>query len=53
MKKAIIAIVAISTILVSCNGEKKEKVDVKEEVKVTEVAKVNNVDLTASTMTWK
>ena len=34
MKKVLIALVALSTILVSCNGEKKEKVVVREEVTV-------------------
>ncbi len=53
MKKVLIALVALSTILVSCNGEKKEKVVVSEEVKVEKVAIVNNVDLTTSMMTWK
>tara|TARA_R110001632_G_scaffold101470_1_gene209118 strand:- start:10166 stop:10798 length:633 start_codon:yes stop_codon:yes gene_type:complete len=53
MKKVIIAIVAISTILVSCNSEKKEKVEVKEEVKVERIAKTNNVDVSTSLMTWK
>lgn len=53
MKKVIIAIVAVSTILVSCKGEKKEKVEAKEEVKVEKVAVVNNVDLSASILNWK
>tara|TARA_B100000768_G_C11283117_1_gene379935 strand:- start:2584 stop:3219 length:636 start_codon:yes stop_codon:yes gene_type:complete len=53
MKKVLIAIVALSTVLVSCNGEKKEKVAVKEEVKVEEVPAINNVDLASSIMTWK
>ena len=53
MKKVIIAIVAVSTILVSCKGEKKEKVEAKEEVKVEKVVAINNVDLTASLLTWK
>ena len=53
MKKVLIALVALSTILVSCNGEKKEKVAVKEEVKVEEVLAINNVDLASSIMTWK
>ena len=53
MKKVLIALVALSTILVSCNGEKKEKVVVKEEVKVEKTAIVTNVDLTTSMMTWK
>ena len=53
MKKVIIAIVAISTILVSCNSEKKEKVEAKKEVKVADVVKANNVDVASSIMTWK
>lgn len=53
MKKVIIAVVAISTILVSCKGEKKEKLEVKDEVKVAKVAVVNNVDLSSSLLTWK
>ena len=53
MKKVLIAIVALSTILVSCNGEKKEKVVVSEEVTVEKTAIVTNVDLTTSMMTWK
>lgn len=53
MKKAIIAIVAVSVLLVSCKGEKKEKVEAKEEVKVEKVVAKDNVDLTASLMTWK
>ena len=53
MKKVLIALVALSTILVSCNGEKKEKVVVSEEVKVEKTAIVTNVDLTTSMMTWK
>ena len=53
MKKVLIALVALSTILVSCNGEKKEKVVVREEVTVEKTAIVTNVDLTTSMMTWK
>ena len=53
MKKVLIALVALSTILVSCNGEKKEKVVVSEEVTVEKTAIVTNVDLTTSMMTWK
>ncbi len=45
--------VVVSAVLFSCKGEKKEKVVVKEEVKVEETTIVNNVDLTASLMTWK
>ena len=48
-----IAVVVVSTVLFSCKGEKKEKIVAKEEVKVEETSMVNNVDLTASVMTWK
>jgi polyisoprenoid-binding protein YceI len=52
MKNIIMAVV-VSAVLFSCKAEKKEKVVVKEEVKVEETTIVNNVDLTASVMTWK
>ena len=47
------AVVIISTVLFSCKGEKKEKIVVKEEVKVEKTNMVNNLDLTTSVMTWK
>ena len=47
------AVVIVATVLFSCKGEKKEKIVVKEEVKVEETTTVNNVDLTTSVMTWK
>jgi len=47
------AVVIISTVLFSCKGEKKEKIVVKEEVKVEKTNMVNNLDLTTSEMTWK
>ena len=53
MKKIMMAVVIISTVLFSCKGEKKEKIVVKEEVKVEEATTVNNLDLTTSLMTWK
>jgi len=53
MKKIMMAVVIISTILFSCKGEKKEKIVVKEEVKVEKTNMVNNLDLTTSVMTWK
>ena len=52
MKKVLIAIVALSTILVSCNGEKKEKVVVSEEVTVEKRQALNNVDTAISVLTW-
>ena len=53
MKKIMMAVVIISTVLFSCKGEIKEKIVVKEEVKVEEATTVNNLDLTTSLMTWK
>ncbi len=53
MKKVIIAIVAVSTILTACKGKKKEKVEAKEEVKVAKVVAKNNIDITTSVLTWK
>ena len=53
MKKITMAVVIISTVLFSCKGEIKEKIVVKEEVKVEEATTVNNLDLTTSLMTWK
>ncbi|MEQ6123193.1 YceI family protein [Pseudotenacibaculum sp. MALMAid0570] len=53
MKKVLIAIVAISTVIISCKGEKKEKLEVKEEVKVEKAVAQNNVDLSASLLSWK
>ena len=53
MKKIIMTVVIISTVLFSCKGEKKEKIVVKEEVKVEKTNMVNNLDLTTSVMTWK
>ena len=53
MKKIRMAVVIISTVLFSCKGEKKEKIVVKEEVKVEKTNMVNNLDLTTSVMTWK
>ena len=52
MKKIFVAIIAVSITFVSCKGEKKEKVEVKEEVKVEKVAATNNVDLSASILNW-
>ena len=47
------AVVVMSTVLFSCKGEKKEKIVVKEEVKVEKTGIVNNLDLAASVITWK
>ncbi|MDY0781614.1 YceI family protein [Tenacibaculum sp. IB213877] len=54
MKKVILMLALVATALVSCKGEKKEKVEAKEEVKVEEtVAVVDNVDVENSVLTWK
>ncbi len=50
----IIAVMTASTILVSCTGEKKEKVSVEAPKKVeTTTSELNNVDTTVSVLTWK
>ncbi|APG65298.1 polyisoprenoid-binding protein [Tenacibaculum todarodis] len=54
MKKVILSLVVIASVLTACKGEKKEEVAVKEEVKVVEVQELkNNLDLDASVLTWK
>ena len=53
MKKMVMAIAVTAALIASCKGEKKEKIEVKEEVKVEKVVAVNNVDVTASSLTWK
>lgn len=52
MKKLIVAVIALSS-MVACKSEKKEKVEVKEEVKVEKVVVTNNVNIEASVLTWK
>jgi polyisoprenoid-binding protein YceI len=53
MKKVILSLAVIASILVSCKGEKKDKVEVKEEVMVVDTAATNNVDVSTSVITWK
>ena len=53
MKKVILSLAVVAAVLVSCKGEKKDKVEVKEEVVVEEVVATNNVDVDASVITWK
>jgi predicted small secreted protein len=53
MKKVILALVVVASVLTACK-EKKEKVAVKEAVEVkVNVAELNNVDITASVLNWK
>ena len=52
MKKIVLALVVVASVLTACK-EKKEKVVVKEAVKVeVNVAELNNVDTTASVLNW-
>ncbi len=54
MKKLVLAAVIIATAFTSCKESKKDKVEVKEEVKVEKVQKlVNNVDVSSSVLNWK
>jgi hypothetical protein len=53
MKKVIVSLMLVASVLTGCKGEKKEKVAVKEAVKVeTNISGLNNVDVTASVLTW-
>ncbi|QMU65081.1 MAG: YceI family protein [Flavobacteriaceae bacterium] len=53
MKKAIATVIVIFILFSACKGEKKGKIEAKEEVKVEKTETVNNVDITASLVTWK
>ena len=53
MKKLVIVMLVLSAGFISCKGEKKEKIEVKDEVKVETKAIVNNVDIASSVLTWK
>lgn len=54
MKKIILSLAIVATVLTSCKENKKEKVEVKEAVKVeTNIAELNNVDTAASVLHWK
>ena len=54
MKKVIVTLILVASVLTACKGEKKEKVEVKEAVKVeTNIAELNNVDLATSILNWK
>ena len=48
-----LVVVVVVSLLTACKGEKKEKVEVKEAVKVeVSIAALDNVDTTASVLTW-
>jgi len=53
MKKVILSLVAVATILVSCKGKEDKKVVVKEATKVEKVVVENNVNVAESLMLWK
>jgi hypothetical protein len=54
MRKIVLSlVVVVVSLLTACKGEKKEKVEVKEAVKVeVSIAELDNVDTTASVLTW-
>ncbi|MCI2228876.1 YceI family protein [Polaribacter sp. MSW13] len=54
MKKIILSLAVVATVLTSCKEDKKGKVEVKEAVKVeVNVAELNNVDTSGSVLNWK
>ena len=53
MKKVFLTLAVVAMALTACKSEKKEKVEVKEEVVVEKIADVNNVDVASSVITWK
>ena len=55
MKKLVVALVVVASVLTACKGEKKEKaVETKAAEKVeVKVSELNNVDTAASVLTWK
>ena len=53
MKKIVLSLVLVASVLTACKGEKKEKVEAKEAVKVAvNVAELNNVDTAVSVLNW-
>ena len=54
MKKLVVSLVVIASVLTACKSEKKESVETKEAEKVeVNVSELNNVDTSASVITWK
>ncbi len=53
MKKVILTLAVVATILVSCKGKEEKKVAVIEEVKVEKVVVDSNIDIAASVLLWK
>ena len=53
MKRIILSLLVVASVLTACKESKKEKVQVKEAVKVAvNVDELNNVDATSSVLTW-
>ncbi|AUC21133.1 polyisoprenoid-binding protein [Polaribacter sejongensis] len=53
MKRIVLSLVLVASVLTACKGEKKEKVEAKEAVKVeVNVAERNNVDTSVSVLNW-
>jgi polyisoprenoid-binding protein YceI len=53
MKKIILSLVLVASVLTACKGEKKDKVTTADAVKVAITADLNNVDVASSVITWK
>ncbi len=54
MKKIFLSLALFASVLTACKGEKKEKVEVKEAVKVEQTSVLlNNVDIATSVLYWK
>jgi polyisoprenoid-binding protein YceI len=53
MKKIILSLVLVASVLTGCKSEKKDKVTTADAVKVAVTADLNNVDLASSVITWK
>ena len=54
MKKIILSLIVVASVLTACKSEKKEKVATKAAEKVViNVSELNNVDTTVSALTWK
>jgi hypothetical protein len=53
MKKIVLSLLVVTSLLTACKENKKDKVEIKEAVKVVaNVAVLNNVDLTSSVLNW-
>jgi polyisoprenoid-binding protein YceI len=53
MKKIILSLVLVASVLTGCKSEKKDKVTTEDAVKVAVTTDLNNVDVASSVITWK